>query len=80
MTKRFLTMLMMLASFAAVAPAANVFVSVRPAVAIRVYPVAPVIIAPRYYVAPVYPVFGIRTYGYRYSYGARYYRGYHRRF
>jgi hypothetical protein len=84
MTKKILTMALMLASFAAVAPAAVVYRGgygyARPGVRVGVYA------APRYaygygygprvyaapYVAPVYPVYGA-GYGYGYGYG---YRGY----
>jgi len=84
MAKRFLMLVLVLASFAAVAPAAVVYGRgygyARPGVRVGVYA------APRYYygpraygapyvapyVAPAYPAYGA-GYGYGYGYG---YRGY----
>jgi hypothetical protein len=83
MTKRILSLALVLASFAAVAPAAVVYGrgygdGARYYYGPRVYaaPVVP-------YVAPVYPAYGYgyRTYGYGYRgyapryYGGGYYRG-----
>jgi hypothetical protein len=83
MKTRLLAAVLMMMSFGAVAPAAVVLVAqpvARPYVAVRVAPVV-VYSGPRYYVAPVYPVYGYRVYGgYRYGYGYRAYgyRGYRR--
>jgi hypothetical protein len=79
MKQRLMAAVLMMMSFGAVAPAAVVVVS-RPYAAVQVAPVV-VYPAPRYYAAPVYPVYrtyGYRVYGgYRYSYAPRYYsRGY----
>ena len=80
MAKRFLLMILVLASFAAVAPAAVVYGRgygyARPGVRVGVYAAPRYYYGPRVYaapyvapyVAPVYP-----SYGYGYGYG---YRGY----
>ena len=81
MAKRFLMLALILASFAAVAPAAVVYGRgygyARPAVRVGVYAAPRYYYAPRVYaapyVAPVYPV-----YGYGYGYAPRYYGGYYR--
>jgi len=84
MKSRLMAAVLMMMSFGAVAPAAVVVVA-RPYVAVRVAPVV-VYSGPRYYAAPVYPVYpayGVRVYGgyrYGYGYGPRYYsRGGYRR-
>ncbi len=82
MRNKLMVAVLMAISFGAIAPAAVVVVA-RPIVVVRVAPVV-VYAGPRYYVAPVYPVYGYRVYGYRYGHGARYYshgyayRGYRR--
>jgi hypothetical protein len=75
MKNKLMAIVMMFGSFAAVAPAAHlVILAPRPVVVVST-PV--VVVGPRYYAAPVYPVYGVRTYGYRYSYGYRSYYGPH---
>ncbi len=80
MKSKLMAAVLMMISFGAVAPAAVVVVA-RPVVVVRTAPVV-VYAGPRYYVSPVYPVYGYRVYGY--GYGARYYgraygyRGYRR--
>jgi hypothetical protein len=84
MTKRILSLALLVASFAAVAPAAVVYgrgygYGARVYAAPRYYygprgyaaPVVP-------YVAPVYPAYGYRSYGYGGGYNRGGYRGYRR--
>ena len=78
MAKRFLVLTLVLASFAAVAPAAVVYGRgygyARPGVRVGVYAAPRYYYGPRVYAAPVVPyVAPVYPYGYGYGYG---YRGY----
>jgi hypothetical protein len=91
MAKRFLMLTLVLASFAAVAPAAVVYgrPGFRAGVGVGVYAAPRYYYGPRVYaapyaapyVAPAYPVYGASYYGYGYRgyapryYGGGYYRG-----
>jgi|SRR5580658_7882190 hypothetical protein len=82
MVKKFLMLVLLLASFAALAPAAVVYGRgygyARPAVRVGVYAAPGYYYGPRYYggyVAPVYPAYG---YGYGYGGYGYAYRGYAR--
>jgi hypothetical protein len=86
MAKRFLMLVLVLASFAAVAPAAVVYGGYygRPGVRVGVYAAPRYYYGPRVYAAPVvpyvapaYPVYGAPYYGYGYGgyYRGGYYRG-----